>query len=239
MNPTTMSPAEIDAQIADLGPKQQKARDLADLYAKLVAEGQTYYADNVSRYEADAQRLAEQLAPFYREFRRRGGWERAYMAANTDGHIHRSMNCSTCNNGRYATRFNWLTRLSGSSEAEIIAAAGVHACTVCYPNAPVTPQMRKAAKAAEVAQRKAEREAAKRERELAKVPRAHALALKIDALVDEFGLYPSREEQSRAYNATYNESLCDGRFAKGYDTAFFAWSDMVERLAARRARVAA
>ena len=51
-----------------------------------------------------------------------------------DGHVHRSMGCSTC---YPTTEFGWVTELSGSTEAEIIEAAGSRACTVCYQNAPV------------------------------------------------------------------------------------------------------
>ena len=70
-----------------------------------------------------------------REFTRRGGWTRAYLV--TDGHVHRSRQCSTCNNGEFATKFSWMIDYSGKSEEEIVAAAGDRACTVCYPSAPV------------------------------------------------------------------------------------------------------
>ncbi len=69
------------------------------------------------------------------EFTRRGGWTRAYLV--TDGHVHSSMGCSTCNNGQYATGFHWLVEFSGGTEADVVKAAADRACTICYPTAPV------------------------------------------------------------------------------------------------------
>lgn len=69
------------------------------------------------------------------EFIRRGGWTRAFLV--TDGHVHSSRACSTCNNGDQPTSFYWLTEFSGHDEAEVVVAAADRACTVCYPSAPV------------------------------------------------------------------------------------------------------
>lgn len=70
-----------------------------------------------------------------REFKRRGGWARAYLV--TDGHLHKMDRCSTCHRGEFATRLYWQIDYSGKSEEEIVKAAGHRACTVCYPSAPV------------------------------------------------------------------------------------------------------
>lgn len=75
------------------------------------------------------------LAKLDFEFDRRGGWNRCYLV--TDGHAHRTMHCSTCNNGEYPTRFSWMIDYSGKNEKEIVEAAGDRACSVCYPSAPV------------------------------------------------------------------------------------------------------
>lgn len=69
------------------------------------------------------------------EFERRGGWTRAFLV--TDGHVHSSMSCPTCNRGTYRTQFHWLVEFSGHTEAEVVEAAADRACTVCYPSAPV------------------------------------------------------------------------------------------------------
>ena len=54
-----------------------------------------------------------------------------------DGHIHSSMQCSTCNKNGNATEFNWLPELSGLDESDAVEAHGAVLCTVCFPTAPV------------------------------------------------------------------------------------------------------
>ena len=66
------------------------------------------------------------------------------------------------------------------------------------------------------------------------LPRMMTLAAKMDKLITEFGQHPNGETLSRAYSATYDASVCDGRFAKGYDNAYDAWCDIVERSGAQR-----
>lgn len=78
------------------------------------------------------------VAPYEAEWERRGGWSRFFTA----GHIHAGMDCHTCNRGMVPTRFTWNPELSGTTEAEALAAlgaAGHTMCTVCFPNAPVLP----------------------------------------------------------------------------------------------------
>lgn len=70
-----------------------------------------------------------------RAFNKRGGWNRAYLVP--DGHLHKDMNCSTCNKGETPTKFQFMTDYSGKKENEIVGAAGYRACTTCYPTAPV------------------------------------------------------------------------------------------------------
>ena len=76
--------------------------------------------------------------PLHAEFSRRGGWTRFY--AVEDGHIHSSMHCRTCNNGRERTRFGWMPELSGQTEEQALATLDHYQhmlCSVCYPSAPV------------------------------------------------------------------------------------------------------
>jgi len=85
--------------------------------------------------------LGEEIARLDSEFARRGGWSRFYLVQNAGGHIHSSMNCSTCNRytsrGWSQTKFGWMTNLSGQTEAEAVAERGAILCTVCFPSAPV------------------------------------------------------------------------------------------------------
>lgn len=105
---------------------------------------------------------AEEAEVFNAEFERRGGWTRGFLV--TDGHVHSSMNCSTC---YITTSYYWLVEFSGRTEAEVVEAAGERACTVCYPSAPVDVLKRESTlftpaerdRAAERAQREAEKDA--------------------------------------------------------------------------------
>ena len=62
-----------------------------------------------------------------------GYWTRAFLVINSNGHVHKSTDCSTCFE---STRYEWLTAYSGDDEAAIVEAAGETACTICYPSAP-------------------------------------------------------------------------------------------------------
>jgi len=89
------------------------------------------------RYEVafDALQVArDALALVEKEY---DGWSRFFLVLNVGGHVHSSMNCSTCNNGKQDTRFAWLPELSGLNEADAVADQGAILCTTCYPSAPV------------------------------------------------------------------------------------------------------
>jgi hypothetical protein len=77
--------------------------------------------------------LAATSAPYEAEFARRGGWSRFFLCLNAEGHVHRSLACSTL---RRDTQMAWLPELSGRTEAEMVAEHGDGACTVCFPTAP-------------------------------------------------------------------------------------------------------
>jgi hypothetical protein len=133
----------------------------------------TCLADAQARLEA----LHGQAAPYTAEFRRRGGWGRAFLAQSSDGHVHSSQHCSTLHRGPERTPLVWMLDYSGKSEPEIVAAAGWRACTVCYPSAPVgdekTLPTRMFSKAdIDRAQARQERDAARAARLAAKAAKA-------------------------------------------------------------------
>ncbi|GAA1491486.1 hypothetical protein GCM10009626_42330 [Brachybacterium sacelli] len=88
----------------------------------------------VESAQAEHDRAREQVDGLQEAFRIRGGWNRAFLVANANGHVHSGTGCSTC---RPATRYAWLTDYSGVDEDAIVADAGHRACTICYPSAPV------------------------------------------------------------------------------------------------------
>ncbi|MFI8778117.1 hypothetical protein ACIGH6_13655 [Brachybacterium paraconglomeratum] len=89
---------------------------------------------DVETAQSEHDLAREQVDGLEDAFRIRGGWNRAFLVANSNGHVHSSMGCSTC---RPTTQYAWLTDYSGADEDAIVAAAGHRACTTCYPSAPV------------------------------------------------------------------------------------------------------
>lgn len=64
-------------------------------------------------------------------------WSRYWLVVSSDGHIHRSRHCSTCNKGQSPTRFALAAYLSGKPVEEAVADLGPALCSVCFPGAPV------------------------------------------------------------------------------------------------------
>jgi len=93
--------------------------------------------DSLAAAEKKVDDLNAEAAPLNAEFTRRGGWPRFFLVTNSNGHIHRSMSCSTC---RPTTQYAWLPEMSGKSEDEALAElaeGGAILCSVCFPSAPV------------------------------------------------------------------------------------------------------
>lgn len=88
----------------------------------------------IPKYEArvaDEQELREEIVRMDRAYT---GWSRFFLVTSSAGHIHSSMNCSSC---RPTTTYGWLPQLSGKDEAAAVADCGPTLCTVCFPSAPV------------------------------------------------------------------------------------------------------
>lgn len=192
----TQQPVEIDTKLAELDYKRfehimaahsatkrlenllermkdaEKGRYAGDrrwLDSGVAQKDKEYYEQQITESNTKAAAVSEQMKVYDNEFTRRGGWTRAFFVANAGGHVHRSMNCSTC---YPTTRFQWLPSYSGKDENEIVGDAGNRACTICYPSAPV-----------EVLNRPSkindpEKEAARQEREAKKAAKDAATAAK-------------------------------------------------------------
>jgi hypothetical protein len=114
------------------------------------------------------------------------GWSRFFLVNNTNGHIHRSLNCSTCT---FRTEFSWLPSLSGLTESDAVEAHGSILCTICYPSAPIehTAGVNKA------------QEASKALRKLMKAPEAKKVKAAVDKVRD--ALYKVSSHERRITNA--------------------------------------
>jgi hypothetical protein len=64
-------------------------------------------------------------------------WARYWLVTSSDGHIHSSRHCCTCNKGKSPTRFALAAYLSGKPVSEAVADLGPALCSVCFPEAPV------------------------------------------------------------------------------------------------------
>lgn len=62
-------------------------------------------------------------------------WARFWLVPG--GHLHSSMDCSTCNHDGNQTSFTLCADLSGATEEAAVEEYGSTLCTVCYPTAPV------------------------------------------------------------------------------------------------------
>ena len=154
---TTWTPAEVDTAVAPIEEKIGglvidiilTSQDIQFIKENLERQEKGLYVRRWNRKNQDdldrAERnldslreqrdaLVEQAQPYRDEYLRRGGWTRAWVVLNTNGHVHNTTACSTC---FPTTRFGWLPQVSGLDEAEIVAQAGSDACTICYPSAPV------------------------------------------------------------------------------------------------------
>jgi hypothetical protein len=104
--------------------------------SRVRAEVLTNY---VAEYNELASECAEQwlaVTECHEEYESRP-WNRYYLVTSSDGHIHSSTDCSTCNKGKEPTGFALVPYLSGSTVEDAVSDLGEALCSVCFPNAPV------------------------------------------------------------------------------------------------------
>jgi hypothetical protein len=98
-----------------------------------VKENMERTIERYNSYKADLAAARAEAEPLEAIFNERH-WSRFFLVTSSNGHIHSSMNCSTC---RIRTQFAWLPTLSGLTEKDAVEAHGPLLCSVCYPSAPV------------------------------------------------------------------------------------------------------
>jgi len=183
---------KIDTQLSELHHKHwsilndlESAKNSLEFYQKYYAEDTNRIAEYQKKIETLRNRLFEignqilELDEIYDQ----DPWTRAFLVINSNGHVHKSRNCSTC---FPTTRYQWLVQYSNDDEETIVEDAGEDACTICYPSAPAEVLNRpsrivtadKIAKAQAKAERDAKREA-RIAKEKANAPTANGEPLKI------------------------------------------------------------
>lgn len=103
----------------------------------LRSGGKEYQREHLKFAETqDAVSLALSLVKECDDHYYKHQWNRYFLVVSSDGHIHSSKYCSTCNKGKEPTRFVLVPYLSGASVAEAVADLGAGLCSVCFPDAP-------------------------------------------------------------------------------------------------------
>lgn len=122
-----------------------------DALAYLADKGMTredaihYVSTNDSRAEGFAitqnldrqEQIKHLIIMINNEFNARGGWSRYFLVTSSNGHIHQSTSCHTCNKGKNATTFALVYHLSGETADRAVEVFGPALCSACYPQAPV------------------------------------------------------------------------------------------------------
>lgn len=164
------TPIEIDTALAELYDKQYQLRLTLARTEQEVRFAEKYYPNNEARKVNAEKRVADvkvalatlggEIAEIEKLYT---GWSRAFLVHNANGHVHASMNCSTC---FPTTQYIWLPNLSGEDKMKIAELAGESACSVCYPDAPSEYFLRKSQlEDPKKVQAREEREAKKQARE--------------------------------------------------------------------------
>lgn len=102
-----------------------------------VAREIAHIDDKVAEALATLADINAQINACDDEFDARGGWNRFYLVTSSQGHIHSSTNCSSCNKGRNMTTFALVCDLSDAEASEAVDIFGAALCSVCFPDAPV------------------------------------------------------------------------------------------------------
>lgn len=177
--------AEAQAAVVSPDTKPYAVKELT----RLLAE----HDERVQSLRETKNRIRE-LNAIYDQHR----WTRAFVVPA--GHVHSSMDCSTCNKNGQSTKFVWLPQYSGSEETQIVEDAGERACTVCYPTAPIDVLSRptriysddERREIEEAEQRRSQREANRAAR-AAKAPTASG-----ESIVLEVSTFTARDGSTRA-----------------------------------------
>ena len=185
MSVTKEFAVKIDTQLSSWYDKRWDAVSKLDIAEDSIKFYEKYYPTSVEKIQESRDKAAKikleisfinieigKLNAIYNQ----DPWTRAFLVIASNGHVHSSMDCSTC---FPTTRYQWLIQYSNDDEKTIVEDAGKDACTICYPSAPAEVLNRpsrivtadKVAKAAAKAERDAKK-AARIAKEKANAPTA-------------------------------------------------------------------
>lgn len=125
------SPIKTPASYADVQPHLLEVQECID--GRLATADSL---DALAQATVVCREAQEACREVDAEYNRRP-WSRYWLVTSSDGHIHRSCHCSTCNKGLRRTGFALTPFLSGKTDADAVADLGPALCSVCFPDAPV------------------------------------------------------------------------------------------------------
>lgn len=105
-------------------------------YSKNGCTANRQYLDNCEKYENNFQSALAIMCDADEQWIARQ-WNRYFLVCSSNGHIHSSTSCHTCNKGKNATQFALVPSLSGTSVEDAVSKLGSGLCSVCFPDAPV------------------------------------------------------------------------------------------------------
>ena len=142
MSVTKEFAVKIDTQLSSWYDKRWDAVSKLDIAEDSIKFYEKYYPTSVEKIQESRDKAAKvkleisfinieigKLNAIYDQ----DPWTRAFLVINSNGHVHSSMDCSTC---FPTTRYQWLIQYSNDDEKTIVEDAGKDACTICYPSAP-------------------------------------------------------------------------------------------------------
>jgi hypothetical protein len=142
MSVTKEFAVKIDTQLSSWYDKRWDAVSKLDIAEDSIKFYEKYYPTSVEKIQESRDKAAKvkleisfinieigKLNAIYDQ----DPWTRAFLVIASNGHVHSSMDCSTC---FPTTRYQWLIQYSNDDEATIVEDAGKDACTICYPSAP-------------------------------------------------------------------------------------------------------
>jgi hypothetical protein len=136
-------------RLANLTPSDQRKDRLASsedrrTASEIVAEAEALVSDpfvgklvvkHLATRQAAKEKISEietEISPL-QEIYEQHRWSRFFLVTSSQGHVHSSMDCSTCFS---TTEYGWLPTLSGLTEADAVDQEGAILCSVCFPSAP-------------------------------------------------------------------------------------------------------
>ena len=203
---------KIDTELSELHNQRWTIIEKIESAKDSLAFYQKHYpnrAEEISECEAKIATFKNELSKVNGQIRdldaiyNQDPWTRAFLVLASNGHVHSSLDCSTC---FPTTRYQWLIQYSNDDEATIVDDAGQDACTICYPSAPAEtlnrPSRIVTADKIAKAQAKAERDA-KREAKLAK-QKADAPTASGESLYFKDGKYTEEIRTERTAVSEWN-----------------------------------